>query len=238
MSRLPLRPMFLSSIVLAIVVPSFALGDPMTSTGFVGVASEDEMTLRLSFDPESGVYEISLANGGVDSEIFEDLFADDSEYELIPGNVWISVKINDKLVPEPFYFYGLPLTPFSPYYFPDWIRDPEDHAREICASCSVERSFDVQHFLTYILERVSGVFSLFKDRDSRRDEYGPARGQELRTLAQDLDYLSEIRKLEVMFSCRTLILSKDLRLRADTDWIQLSVEEYAQEYMKSGERDG
>ena len=227
--------MFLSSIVLAVFVPSLATGDSMTDTKFVSVSSEGEIALRFSFDLESGLYEISLANGGAGSEIFEDLFSDDSEYELIPGNVWISVKIDDNLVPEPFYFYGLPPTPFSPYYIPDWIPDPEDHARDICAFCSVERSFDVRHFVNHILERVSMIFDASRDWDAQWDEHGRLpREQELRVLAQDLDYLSEIRKLEIQFSCRTLILSKDMRLRSDTDWIQLSVEEYAREYMKSG----
>ena len=209
----------------------------MTDTVFMGVASEDEMTLKFSFDLESGAYKISLMNRGPDSEIFEDLFSDDSEFEQIPANVSISVKINDKLVPEPFYFYGLPLTPFSPYYVPDWIRDPEDHARDICASCSVEKSFELRHFVNYILERVYRIFEASRDWDAQR-EYGIPREEELRMLALDLDYLSEIRKLEVKFSCRTLILSKDLTLRAETDWIQLSVEKYAKGYEKSSERDG
>ena len=235
---LALRLVLLSSIVLAITIPSFAPGVSMADTAFVSVSSDDDMTLRFSFDPERGVYKISLANRGENSETFEDLFWDDPEYELIPGNVWVSIRINDKLVPEPFYYYGLPLTPFSPYYIPDQFPEPEKHAREICASCSVEKTFHVRHFVNYILERVSRIFDASRSWDAQVNEHGLPREQELQTLAQDLDYLSEIRKLEVQFSCRIVILSKDSRLRVDTDWIQLSVEEYAPEYTKPGESDG
>ena len=192
------------------------------------VESKSDMTLGLRFDGATGHYRISLQNEGPDTEVFADLFSQAAEYEAIPGNVLTSIRINGKLVPDPFRTIDMPgMVDFNPHIDPESLFVSEDHATEICSSCVIVRSFDIREFLHYILERVSGLYAEFRTRDV------PPRLRDVEMLAQELDYLSDIRELEVKMSCSMMILSKDnLLLRVETNWISLPPDKYAPSYSR------
>ena len=75
---------------------------------------------------------------------------------------------------------------------------------------------------------MSGYFIELRDRNVSSGY------EELDVLARDLDYLTDIRQLEMKMVSITKILSKgDLLLRVETEWIELSPERYAPHYRSS-----
>ena len=196
------------------------------------VSSHFGLTLKFSLDPDTGMYAISLRNDGEDTEVFADRFSDRSDYELIPGAVLLYLKINGKMVPNPLYYAGLPSRAFSPYYRPDNYIIWADYAQDICGSCVAERSFDLRHFVDHALRRTSKSFeSLRRRQDRLRDRDLPERIRKELDLARELDFLSGIRMLEVKLLFGVQILSKELTISNETEWIELPVDEYAPAYL-------
>ena len=192
------------------------------------VESKADITLVFGFDHATGVYTISLRNDGINNEVFADRFSDPSEYELVPGAVTFWVKINGELILSPVRYIGMPgAVTFNVDYLPSqsdgfW----PSTEKEVCSSCVVERSFNLGDFVIPFLTRMSSWFDFFREPEGQFR--GKTRYRDSQLLAEKLNYLSDIRKIELKMSCATTILSREgLRLHVETDWILLSPETYA-----------
>ena len=190
------------------------------------VESKNKMALAFSLDRTSDVYTISLRNDGINNEVFTDQFSDPSEYELVPGAVTFSVKINGELILNPARYIGMPgAVAFNVDYRPSETYDERKYGKEICSSCVVERSFNLRDFVIPFLTHMSSWFGRFLEPEGQWRE---TRFRDSQLLAEKLDYLSDIRKIELKMSCGTTILSREnLRLHVETDWISLSPDTYA-----------
>lgn len=216
----------------AIAAPFASASNSVPSQGLHITKSEAAgMVWQLSLDAASGVYEISLRNKNENAEVFQDRFSEDSNYDLIPAAVTMNVRVNGKRVPaDPFDLsnsYG-----FNPHHHSGQLLGWPNHAREICGSCTVKRSFHVRHFLDYILRRMSGFFAYLRARNGIPDR------PELNSLARELNYLSDIRELEINMTCWTRIWSREDRLlRVETGWVRLPAERYNTGYRRSAASD-
>ena len=172
-----------SSFAIVATLLSWTSDELMADQSVVSlVASKSDMTLGFQFDGARGYYHISLRNDGPDTEVFADLFSQTAKYEAIPGNVLISIRVNGKLVPDPLRTIDMPgMVEFNPHVDPEIVLVSEYHAREICSSCAIERSFDIREFLDYILEVYLACIPSFGFEV-------PPRLRDLET--QELDYLS------------------------------------------------
>ena len=225
----------LALFIVAIAVASSSADNSVPSQGLLVTKTKAAgMVWELSLDPESGVYHISLRNENADAEVFQDRFSERSGYDLIPAAVTMYVRVNGKAMPDLSHFYrdeGEGFR-FDPYHNPSNFWVPGNNAREICGSCTMERSFHLRHFLDRILRRMSGFFAELRSRNVLSGK------PELDSLARELDYLSDIRELEIKLTCGTIIWSReDLVLRVETGWITLPAEQYAREYLRSAALD-
>ena len=199
---------------------------PMADKGTVYVhESRDGMKLGFRFNLADSSYTISVSNDNLGKEIYSDRFSDRSVYDLIPGNVWISIRINNVDIPNPLFYPGMPdMKWFNPHLNLATYSERGDSAKEICGSCLIERSFDIRDFLNYTLGWISEFYIGTEQLDL-------SHAREIEILAEELEL---VKKLEIKISCGITVLSKDdLVLRVETGWIALPPETYERKHHRS-----
>ena len=215
MSVVLYRVIYLALPSLAII--SLGADFDMSDQRMRAFESKDHLTLEFSLDPERGVYKISLRNDGPHGIVFADLFSHrGAKYERAPLAVSLYVRVNGEFFPNPLRSSLGGHEGFNPHDDPSRAINFEDFANEICDSCVVERSFDLEYILDDALERIL----LFYDQ-----QINPA---------GDSDFLWDIRELDVRMTSSVILLRNWDHLSVETDWIALPPEKFARGYRKPG----
>ena len=166
----------------------------------VAVTSQADMTLKFNFEPDTGIYKISLRNEGKESGMFLDWFFDKSRYEKIPGSIRMSIRINGEMITEAVGDNGRNRS-FSPRAYTNGTYVLEEEiVANICGLCAIERSYDIRDLM-------NDMFGYISTLSNRR---------------QDPDFSLDIRKLEIKLSMWTTVV-RDGRflLRVESDWMML-----------------
>ena len=197
--------MLLKISLIALMV-SCATESVVSGENNTGLMSTADMTLKLSLDPEGGIYTILLKNDGEESQTFLDWFFDKSRYERIPGSLRVSVRIDGEIVEDT--GGSVNQRSFSPRVYTNGTYVlVEDVVADICGLCALERMYRIEDLMNDMFNYLLMISRGRRETDSSVD----------------------IRKLELKLSVWTEIVVGHggfLRLRAETDWVTLRPDHY------------